>query len=321
MAHTSYLVDLHVTLTHGLHRFGRAFRQLQAEHVLGQQAPCGGFGGRGGAPDLYYTGFGLRVMHVLGVTDSGAWQRAGRFLDAQQTWHSVVDALSLVEAVDLVCGVLPDPPFDRDRLVRRARDVLAACRQPSGGYGAEPGMGDSVYQTFLAVACLELLGEATQPIDLWLELWLDALTGCQGDDGAFADQADAPGGTNPTAAALVLLIRSGNGGVDVAHRAVHYLYARQAPDGGFGAHAGAPGSDLLSTFTALAALASADRLDGARLADAARFVRTLAARDGGFRACACDHGADVEYTYYGLGTLGLLGAHGRSTCDVGGEPR
>ena len=80
----------------------------------------------------------------------------------------------------------------------------------------------------------------------------------------------------------------------------------QAGDGGFLAHAAAPESDLLSTFTALTALAGLAALERADLASAGRFVRSLAEPDGGFRSSASDPEADIEYTYYGAAVVALL---------------
>jgi hypothetical protein len=40
------------------------------------------------------------------------------------------------------------------------------------------------------------------------------------------------------------------------------------------------------------------------------FIGTLELPDGGFKGASWDQAADVEYTFYALGTLGLLGAGG-----------
>jgi geranylgeranyl transferase type-2 subunit beta len=80
----------------------------------------------------------------------------------------------------------------------------------------------------------------------------------------------------------------------------------QCPEGGFAAGSGAPEPDLLSTFTASVALAGIGALGRVKLAPMARFAHSLEASRGGFRACAGDAVPDVEYTYYGLGTLALL---------------
>jgi geranylgeranyl transferase type-2 subunit beta len=80
----------------------------------------------------------------------------------------------------------------------------------------------------------------------------------------------------------------------------------------------------MSTFTALTALDELGRLDRVRLADAARFAKGLQHEGGGFRGVRSDHEVDVEYSFYGLGVIGLLGhraqlaagTEGRRTCDT-----
>ena len=67
-----------------------------------------------------------------------------------------------------------------------------------------------------------------------------------------------------------------------------------------------PLSDLLSTFTAawtLHQLGALDRIDGGQVA---AFARSLQRPEGGFHGGLWDGGCDVEYTFYGLGVLGLL---------------
>jgi len=80
-------------------------------------------------------------------------------------------------------------------------------------------------------------------------------------------------------------------------------------DGGLRANTRIPIADLLSTFTGLLTLqdlkaASEIDLDGLQT-----FAKSLELEDGGFRGAEWDPAHDVEYTFYGLGTLGLL-AHG-----------
>ena len=51
----------------------------------------------------------------------------------------------------------------------------------------------------------------------------------------------------------------------------------------------------------------------------ARFARALQEARGGFRGAAADGGADVEYTYYGLGVLGLLSSEAARAACGGGD--
>jgi geranylgeranyl transferase type-2 subunit beta len=53
-------------------------------------------------------------------------------------------------------------------------------------------------------------------------------------------------------------------------------------------------------------LGGAEQID---LAAMRRFAESMALEDGGFRGAEWDTAHDVEYTFYGLGTLGLLTRH------------
>ena len=60
-----YLSDLQARLADGLARQPAAFRARHAGFLSERQNPDGGFSGREGESDLYYTGFALRGLAVL----------------------------------------------------------------------------------------------------------------------------------------------------------------------------------------------------------------------------------------------------------------
>ena len=78
------------------------------------------------------------------------------------------------------------------------------------------------------------------------------------------------------------------------------------PDGGFYATPSAPIPDLLSTATALHALAALKApIEGVR-EGCLDFIDTLWTNRGAFYGNWMDDTADCEYTYYGLLALGHL---------------
>src|SRR5438094_10529935 len=80
----------------------------------------------------------------------------------------------------------------------------------------------------------------------------------------------------------------------------------QSMGGGLEATARAPLADLRSTFTGgwtLAEIAAPDRVDSA---EALAYAKALERPEGGFHGGHWDGGFDVEYTFYGLGTVALL---------------
>jgi geranylgeranyl transferase type-2 subunit beta len=301
----SHLANLNNRLRSGLACLGGPFRETQAAFVLGSQGAEGGFAGRQGPPDLYYTGFGLRAMAVLAVAERTPWERAHAFLDPrQEAVADLADCLSVCESHLLLqrAGVRDASDPGPARAVRKA---IALRRKDMG-----------VYDMFLAASCLDLLGYRVWGARRGLARLLDH----QQADGGFADRpGDVLSGTNPSAAAVVLVSRLKSADADGVRRGVRFLLGQQRDTGGFGAHDRAPGADLLSTFTAMAALDAVGMLRHARLGAVGRFVRELAGPDGGFRAMPEDDSADMEYTYYGLGSLGLLAAEVNAATAASGK--
>jgi len=113
-----------------------------------------------------------------------------------------------------------------------------------------------------------------------------------------------PAGSTPaTAAAAVVLRQLGQIVPDELGR---WLLARQDGSGGFLAAPGAPLADLLSTATALHALACLGApMEGGRDA-CLDFIDSLWTGRGGFRGHLADTASDCEYTFYGLLALGCL---------------
>ena len=93
---------------------------------------------------------------------------------------------------------------------------------------------------------------------------------------------------------------------EVAEKCVAFFRENMMPDGGWRANPLIPASDLLSTFTAVVTLESLGTLAEFPLSRTAEFVRGLELPAGGFLAATPDTEADVEYTFYGVGTASLL---------------
>ena len=294
--------------------------------LLGLQTPGGDCPGRDGAPDLYYTSFALRGARLLGVDEPGFWSRAGDFLrEGAPGPANLVDAFCLVHGLRLVearaeCDCVRR--MNREPIAAACR-LAAACSAGEGSFAFAPGCAGSVYHTFIAALGHEL---ADKPFPD-PQRAAGFARRCRCTDGGFADspaQEGVAGGVNPTAAAIAFLSMFGALDEETREQAAGFVGSMQQEDGGFVAHAGAPVSDLMSTFTALVTLAQLDAVRRVGLGTAARFVRSLAAPAGGFRGSAPDAVADAEYTYYGLGTLALLALETQRAsppCCCGGDSR
>ncbi|HTD65336.1 MAG TPA: prenyltransferase/squalene oxidase repeat-containing protein, partial [Candidatus Limnocylindria bacterium] len=128
------------------------------------------------------------------------------------------------------------------------------------------------------------------------------------EDGAWTNEvfgrgAMPVGATNATAAAVTVL-RNLNMPVNAA--VGEWLLAQAHPQGGFLAVPGAPIPDLLSTATALHALAGLGTSFEKIKEPCLDFVDSLWINEGSFHGNWADDHLDCEYTCYGLLALGHL---------------
>jgi len=306
-----YLAQLTVRLTEGLARQTDAFRKLHGAYLRRLQNSDGGFSGREGDSDLYYTGFALRGLAVVDELTPEVCDRAAGFLrQSLNRQASVVDFFSLLYACLLIQmqggpDVLADSPPDWPE---RVAALLETYRTPDGGYAKTAGgPSGSTYHTFLVALCYQLLNRPV-PAPESIERFLDSR---QREDGGYVEIAPMKrSGTNPTAAGVgvrqILAVQDGRSEEYSDDKLEDLLASMQNAEGGFQANARAPLADLLSTFTGLWTL---DRIGALARADqpaALHYVQSLELPNGGFRGGLWDDHADVEYTFYGLGALALL---------------
>ncbi len=283
------LADVTDLCAEGLERLPARVLERHARYVCAAQRPDGGYAGRRGESGLYYTSFGLRAAHLLRIEDPALWQAAAEYIASvpgEPTdvvgWYCLLNSVSVL------------------RLHGRGLDAVEAiCLPPP----------DGVYGAYLGALCRESVGQPVAEADV-----VQLVQSRRQADGGFADGAGERSGTNPTAAAVQLLAACGGPADDPA--AAAFLASCQNAEGGLTAWPGAPCADLLSTFTGMVALVGMGRLRQLQLAPIARFTRLLLAEEGGFRGAAADDASDLEYTFYGLGVLGLLGsAAARADCS------
>ncbi|MFM1768919.1 MAG: hypothetical protein RJA22_1448 [Verrucomicrobiota bacterium] len=273
---------------------------LVRDFLLGQLSAAGGFCDRAGREDLYYTVFGLDGLLALRAELPLA--RVEGFLRAQGGGAGL-------DFVHLCClarcwGCLADAgggslqPGHRLELIQRIR----AHRSADGGFspGLSAGSG-TAYASFLALGALQDLGSAVpEPAAV-----AGALRRLATPDGAWGNEPRLPvGATNATAAVVTVLRQVGE---SVPPGVAGWLLAQGHAQGGFLAVPGAPMPDLLSTATALHALAGLQADLGPIRDRCLDFVDTLWTNQGGFHGHWGDDALDVEYTYYGLLALGHLG--------------
>jgi geranylgeranyl transferase type-2 subunit beta len=308
-----YLQHLTVRLAEGAAQLAAEFRARHAAYIRSAQNPDGGFPGRDGISDLYYTGFALRSLAVLDALPADVCERVGLYLRQMlRQQASVVDFFSLLYASLLVqvagsVDVLAESPPDWPERVAAA---LETFRTADGGYARVAGSASgSTYHTFLVGLCYQLLG---RPLPRVSEV-AGFIRARRREDGGFVEIAPMRrGGTNPTAAAVgVLQIAEAEGPAlgltpDERSQVAAFLAEMVSPEGGLRANSRAPLADLLSTFTGawtLRELGGLDRIDREAVG---RYAESLELPAGGFHGGLWDEGTDVEYTFYGVATVALL---------------
>jgi len=309
MSQTPYLMELAQRLGEGLEFLTPERRERHRQFLRSRLMPDGGFAGREEGSDLYYTGFALRGLAILGGLDEADGIQIASYLRKQiRRSLTVIDLLSWLYSalvVQAACGedVLQDIAENwADQLAQ----MLEAFRAQDGGYRkTEEGSAGSMYHSFLVVLCYELIGRAVPQPKRLVQFVFDR----QRDDGGFVEIAPMKrSGTNPTAAAAAILRILGYLDDSARQDVRAFLNEVRSPDGGFLANTRIPFADGLSTFTGL--LTAQDlNLDGILDPSSAKaFIESLELPSGGFRGAVWDEVADVEYSFYGLGVLGLLNA-------------
>src|SRR5438093_13457636 len=114
----NYLEDLTLRLAAGIAELPEDLRARHSRYLLGAQRDDGGFAGREGDSDLYYTSFALRSLAMLGELYGPPAERAAAFLRSRlRGQESIVDFLSLIygaallesaSGIDVLAGAEPN---------------------------------------------------------------------------------------------------------------------------------------------------------------------------------------------------------------------
>lgn len=309
MSNLPYLHELTLRLALGAAALDNDVKKRHGDWLVAQQRSDGGFAGREGESDPYYTAFALRGLWILDRIDADIAKRAGDFLRARmQQRDSIIDLISLIFAAaicELSVGevVLGDDQHWRTNVTK----LLSSLRTPDGGFAKTPeGRAGSTYQTFLSILCLELI---EQPVDdaAAIESFLDSQAL---DDGGYREiRAAKRAGVNPTAAAIGTLKTLGRiqsaSDRDRLRATAEFIGEMQSDEGGLTANTRIPFADLLSSFTGLLTLSDLQATDQVNVDAVVRYALSMQASGGGFVGFSLDQTADVEYTFYGLATLSL----------------
>jgi geranylgeranyl transferase type-2 subunit beta len=314
---SSYLVDLTVRLARGVAELPVECRERHANYIVGMQRDDGGFAGREGDSDLYYTGFALRSIMLLGRLDGEVAERSAEFLQGRLSGReSIVDFLSLIygaSLIEMAAGIDVFAAFSsnwRDAVA----ETMGALRRPDGGYAkGQEGVASSTYHTFLVMLCLELIERPLPDRHQVVEFLLSQ----RAEGGGFREiRASKRAGTNPTAAAIgaMRMLEALDG--EIREDTIDFLLDMQTDEGGLRANTRIPIADLLSTFTGTLTLIDLGGFHELDVGAAERYVHSLQREDGGFHGAAWDSSRDVEYTFYGLGSMALFALPPRQSATL-----
>ncbi len=304
-----YLQELTLRLAMGAAGIDDQIRRPHVEWLVGKQRPDGGFAGREGESDPYYTAFALRALWIAGGLDAPIGKRAADFLRSRlQRRESVIDLMSLIFAAaicEMAVGEVVIGDDDSQWRVKVAA-MLATLRTDDGGFAKTPeGRAGSTYQTFLSVLCHQLIDVPVDDLD-GVERFLASQA--HADGGYLEIRAAKRPGVNPTAAAIGTLKAIGRlDSVDHGNT-IEFMTEMQTDEGGLSANTRIPFADLLSSFTGLLTLTdleAASRVNSDAVRRYAMAMQSPHANSGGFVGFSLDQTADVEYTFYGLATLSL----------------
>ncbi len=201
-----YLQQLTGRLLEGMVQLPEEQRNRIAEFLLHRQRDDGGFAGREGASDLYYTGFALRSLAILGLCNGELSPAGCSFSSRPNVWReSVVDLYSLVYSAQLLNFFADVDVFagTADRWRAAMADMLAQLRRNDGGYAKGPeGQASSTYHTFLVMLCLQAIQTEIPKPDAIRSFLQSQRT----EEGGFREiRVSKRAGTNPTAAAIAAL--------------------------------------------------------------------------------------------------------------------
>lgn len=301
-----YLNELTLRLALGAADLDPTVRSLHSQWLRNYQREDGGFGGREGDSDPYYTAFALRSLWILGSLDEPLAARAADFLRARMKRRdSVIDLISLIFAAAIIEMAVGEVVIaDEDTTWREnVAKMLASLRCDDGGFAKTPeGRAGSTYQTFLSVLCHELMDVPVPDVEA-IERFLQSQRHREG--GYLEIRVAKRAGVNPTAAAIGTLKT-----LELLHpeketETVEFLLDMQSDEGGLTANTRIPFADLLSSFTGLITLVDLGAAEQLSLPRLLAYAESMQSPGGGFVGFALDQTPDVEYSFYGISTMAM----------------
>ncbi len=266
--------------------------ELVDTFVRSQWNADGGVGDRAGVSDPYYTVFGLECLQAIQQQPP----------DTVAAWLRTFGDGGKLDLVHRCCLARAWAIVDRAGAPASLSAGVSAFRSSDGGFAQRAGEATgNTYAAYLALGALQDLG-ADLPAAVEV---LASVEACRSRDGGYGNHPGGTVGSTPTTVAAVFVRHVYGAAID--HAVGAWLDGMRHPQGGFRANGQIPMPDLLSTATALHALACLGRDPTPAQIDAdLDFIDSLWTNSGAFHGHWAEEALDVEYTYYGLLALGHL---------------
>ena len=261
----------------------------------------GGYKGRDGKPDIYYTIFALSCLRALKAPLKSI--ETARFLE-QLSGEEEMDKMDFVSLSSLARAytLLPEiniPSETRAGILSRL-DAYKAKDGAWHNFVKDHDYG-TPYGSFLAIGCLQDLGESLPE----KAIIIGSIKKLEREPGTYANDEYSKQGTTTVSAAAQAIFRLYNEPIN-KQAAIASILKLAYSKGGFFASSMTPMPDLLSTATALHALSGLDYDFGDIKELQLDYIDTLWSSRGGFHGNWADNVLDCEYTFYGLLALGHL---------------
>lgn len=265
-----------------------------ATFLKNQQNPDGGFRDKSSKSDLYYTLFGIDALLALQIEPDK--KRLQSYLDGFGDGANLdfVHLCSLIRCRSAIGSI----EFDTN--ARSFSERLSLFRAADGGFHPKQRSRESTaYANFLAYSAFQDLGKGIPDVFDLIRSFKHLET-----ENSWANERGIRGGSTTATAAAVSVLR--DQGIPVNEAVGHWLKGQLHSMGGFLAAPQSPLPDLLSTATALHALAAMEVSFKPFKEKCLDFIDTLWTNEGAFYGHWQEEDLDCEYTFYGLLALGHL---------------
>ncbi|MGL6195729.1 MAG: prenyltransferase/squalene oxidase repeat-containing protein, partial [Thermoguttaceae bacterium] len=281
---TPFIAKLTLQIASGTAKLDEEYKNSVANFFISMQdqtgEKAGGFRGRKGTGDLYYTGFALRGLALLGkLVDDNTARSVEQFIR-----NHISDEMQGADTVSLLFGVvLLELVTGRNVFQQQgintsewAKEQLFKFRCHDNCFASSTKTPfSSTYHTFLVYSTLEIVApDVFNNPDILTQV-ASTILQRQKQDGGFVElEMLKHSGTNPTVAAVGLLSILCNhlaasqvpGNNEFLQKistslnsGLEFLASQQTVEGGYRANCRVPIPDLLSTFTVLSVLFDQNR--------------------------------------------------------------